>query len=91
MTKKERGKRKQCLLFIEGAFLSASFYLHFIYLTKQHKCNAFPKQTKVEKGMDRYRALTLLTCGRRSCLGPLVRYNANRQAKRTLTSDILEG
>ena len=43
--------------------LSASFYLHFIYLSKQHKCNAFPKQTKVEKGMDRYRALPLLTCG----------------------------
>ena len=43
--------------------LSASLYLHFIYLSKQHKCNALPKQTKVEKGMDRYRALPLLTCG----------------------------
>ena len=51
------------LVIYRGRFaLSASFYLHFIYLSKQHKCNAFPKQTKVEKGMDRYRALPLLTC-----------------------------
>ena len=52
------------LVIYRGRFaLSASFYLHFTYLSKQHKCNAFPKQTKVEKGMDRYRALPLLTCG----------------------------
>ena len=62
------------LVIYRGRFaLSASFYLHFIYLSKQHKCNAFPKQTKVEKGMDRYRALPLLTCEHARLKGPRTR------------------
>jgi len=37
-------------------------FAFILFSNKQHKCNAFPKQTKVEKSMDRYRALPLLTC-----------------------------
>ena len=58
--KGERGKRKQCL-FIEGT-LHWVLFAFILFSNKKHKSNAFPKQTKVEKSMDRYGTLPLLPC-----------------------------
>ena len=52
LTKKERGKRKQCL-FIEGALLCLLLFTFISYLSKQHKYNCLYKTNRVEKGMDR--------------------------------------